>query len=259
MRNDDRGDRLTLSRPRATAALVLAAVLLAASLIGHGPAWLVGSLLSAFSQDTLSIGNARGVWYRGEGQLMLKGSEEALPLSWEFSLEGIGIGLLLKEGMDGRLSCSFRQGCTSSGISGSLPGNWLVQMVPAVRSVGLEGNLDWQLRRLQLDPRGGSLELDWKTGELRATRLEITLGWYGGSLKGLWSAAEQDPRLDLEVHSTPPAGRKAPLEVQARGRLGRSAVDVAGQVNLPDPDPRYSRLLQMVGLNANGGAFRYGK
>lgn len=250
-------------------ALVLGLMLLAASLVSHGPAWLLGGALSALGQQTPRLEAAQGLWYRGSGRLALAGVSESLPLSWQLSwqlkwqpsqpLDGRGLELILnlQEGIRGEIRCGPRLECASAGLDGRLPGTWLAPLAPALGSVGVQGQIAWHLDRLHWTPEGGaSLALNWRSGALYAARLDLPLGWYAGTLQGPWGAGRD--ALSLQLESAPPAGMEPPFQVRAQGQVGPRGLDMAGQIRLPpEADPRLGRVLEMLGLARSGGPFRY--
>ncbi len=245
---------------RATATLfgLTAVVLFLSSLIVHGPAWLVGSVLRSISHERIQLNSTAGRWYSGHGRLQLKGATDTLPLKWQLSIQDAAVQLTLSGAWSGTLRCGVTLTCATEGLHGRLPVSWLLYQAPTLASVSLDGTLEWQINKTQLTPEGGALDADWHSDSLYSEVLELPLGRYSGSLRGSWSSAEHQPRVTLNAQSAPLPGQEAPLDVTVRGTVGPSDVDLEGNVQLPENgSPRWPHLLRLVGMSESGGHFKY--
>jgi general secretion pathway protein N len=84
-------------------ALIMTMAALAAAL-WQGPASWVDAALRSLSHDRVRLAEARGVWWRGEGRLVLLDGSEQMPVSagfalpgplrWELRLAGLPLGLI---------------------------------------------------------------------------------------------------------------------------------------------------------------------
>ena len=238
--------------------LLAAFTLLLLSVASHGPAWLVGSALSFATGGTLALTATQGNWYEGTGYLVHKGEDDALPISWHMAWQRTGVRLTLTNSIQGDLACKVFQGCTAN-LEGRLPLTWLTRLAPPIRSLGLSGQIAWQLPQLQIGlDGGGSANLEWQTDALDAHLLELRLGRYAGRVSAHWSGIERAPSGRLELASLALPGETSPLAVSASGSLGTAGLSLTGQVKpTPSADPRYGRLLQMLGLTSAGGGFHY--